>query len=412
MASVRRMDFLSGPIRTGDGRDLAFVRSMRQQQCDEPGNELLLTQYGVLPYRVDGEGAVEILLITSKERRRWVIPKGNPIPFFLNYESAAREAFEEAGVEGRVATVPAGTYRYAKRRRSGAEAAAIVAVYPLLVTREAADWPERGERERRWFACAAAAEAVEEPELQALIRGFAGGQDGLYPRASLVVMGVNRFSWGYRVLRFIRAIMPKEDRFFDMFERHAQILVAGAGAMQKMLSGQEGIAESCAHIQAHENAADDVTRDVLVAVRRSFITPFDRSAITALTSAMDDALDEMWQTAKAITLYEVAGFEPQMKEMSELASEAAALVLEAIPLMRNVGRNAPRLHEITEQVVHLEGRADELHAMGLKALYQRHGATQPMAFFIGREVYSHIERVLDRLEDVADEIQGIVIDHA
>ena len=95
-------------------------------------------------------------------------------------------------------------------------------------------------------------------------------------------MGVNRFSWGYRMLRFIRAIMPKEDRFFDMFERHAQILVAGADAMAKMFAGDEGIAESCAQIAEHENAADDVTRDVLVAVRRSFITPFDRSAITAL----------------------------------------------------------------------------------------------------------------------------------
>jgi uncharacterized protein len=372
----------------------------------------LITQYGVLPYRVDGEGGLEVLLITSKERRRWVIPKGNPIPFFLNYESAAREAFEEAGVEGRIATVPAGTYRYAKRRRSSADAAAIVTVYPLLVTREAADWPERRERERRWFATASAADAVEEPELQALIRGFAGGQDALYPRASLVVMGVNRFSWGYRVLRFIRAIMPKEDRFFDMFERHAQILVAGADAMEKLLSGENGTAESCAQIQAHENAADDVARDVLVAVRRSFITPFDRSAITALASSMDDAIDEMWQTAKAITLYEVDRFEPQMREMAALAREAAALVLEAIPLMRNIGRNSGRLHEITETIVHLEGRADGLHAAGLKALYQAHGAKQPMKFFVGREVYSHIERVLDRFEDVADEIQGIVIDHA
>ena len=80
--------------------------------------------------------------------------------------------------------------------------------------------------------------------------------------------------------------------------------------------------------------------------------------------------------------------------------------------MRNIGRNAGRLHEITEQIVHLEGRADELHAAGLKALYQAHGATKPMAFIVGREVFSHIERVLDRLEDVADEMQGIVIDHA
>ncbi len=372
----------------------------------------MLTQYGVLPYRVDEAGGLEFLLITSKERRRWVIPKGNPIPFFLNYESAAREAFEEAGIEGRIATLPAGSYRYAKRRRSGGEAAAIVTVYPLLVTREAADWPERRERERRWFASAEAAGAVEEPELRALIAGFSTNPDALYPRASLVVMGVNRFSWGYRVLRFIRAIMPKEDRFFDMFERHAQILVAGAGAMQKMLSGEEGIAESCKQIEAHENAADDVTREVLVGVRRSFITPFDRSAITALTSAMDDALDEMWHTAKAITLYGVERFEPQMQEMAVLAAEASQLVLEAVPLLRNIGRNAARLHDITEQVVRLEGKADDLYDSGLRALFEAHGDRHPMGFIVGREVYSHIERVLDRLEDVADEIQGIVIDHA
>jgi uncharacterized protein len=147
-------------------------------------------------------------------------------------------------------------------------------------------------------------------------------------------------------------------------------------------------------------------------VRRSFITPFDRSAITALTSAMDNAIDEMWQTAKAITLYEVKSFEPQMKEMSTLAGEAARLVLEAVPLMRNIGKNAARLHEITEKIVHLEGQADDLHDAGLKALFKAKGADQAMGFMVGREVYRHLERVLDAFEDVADEITGIVIDHA
>jgi len=372
----------------------------------------LITQYGVLPYRVDAGGKLEILLITSRERRRWVVPKGNPIPFMLNYESAAREAYEEAGVEGRIATDPIGSYRYEKRRRVGGTAPAIVNLYPLLVSREADDWPERGQRERRWFSAAEAAASVEEPELSVIILSFTGGKEAFYPRPSFVVMGVNRFSWGYRMLRFIRAIMPKEDRFFDMFERHAQILVAGADAMAKMFDGGEEIASSCRNIEAHEHAADDVTRDVLVAVRRSFITPFDRSAITALTSAMDNAIDEMWQTAKAITLYEVSGFEPQMNEMASLAAEAARLVLEAIPLMRNIGKNAGRLHEITEAIVGLEGRADELHDQGLKALFKRHGKEQAMNFLIGREVYRHLERVLDGFEDVADEIQGIVIDHA
>lgn len=371
---------------------------------------LVITQYGVLPYRLDAQGEAEILLITSKERRRWVIPKGNPIPFFLNHESAAREAFEEAGVEGRMSPDPIGSFRYEKRRRGG-DAAAIVSVYPLLVTREAANWPERGERERRWFPAAEAAAAVEEEELAVIILSFSAGKEVAYPRASLVVMGVNRFSWGYRMLRFVRAIMPKEDRFFDMFERHAQILVAGADALGGLFEGGD-IAGSCRRIHEHEKAADDVTRDVLVAVRRSFITPFDRSAITALTSSMDDAIDEMWQTAKAITLYEVDSFAPEMKEMVGFAGEAARLVAEAVPLLRNIGRNHARLHELTEAIVGLEGQADERYDTGLKALFESLGKDRAMAFFVGREVYIHLEKVLDRFEDVADEIEGIVIDHA
>jgi hypothetical protein len=209
----------------------------------------------------------------------------------------------------------------------------------------------------------------------------------------------------------IRRFMPREDKFFDLFERHTQTLVGGADALVRLLDGSD-VARSCGEIRDFETAADDVTRDVLIAVRRSFITPFDRSAITSLISSMDDAVDEMWQTAKAVTLYEVDRFEPQMQEMSVLAAEAARLVAEAVPLMRNIGRNGARLHEITEAVVHLEGRGDDRHQHGLKAIYLAHGAERPMAFIVGREIYSHIERVLDRLEDVADEIQGIVIDHA
>lgn len=214
------------------------------------------------------------------------------------------------------------------------------------------------------------------------------------------------------MFKAFQRLMPKEERFFDLFAQHAETIVAGADAMVRMFTGETPVAESCSAIGAHENRADDVTRDVIVAVRRSFITPFDRSAITGLISSMDDAVDEMWQTAKAITLYEVSSFEPQMREIAGLAADAARLVAEAMPLLRNIGKNSAQLHELTEKIVHLEGRADDLHEQGLKALYQANAATTPMVFFVGREVYSHLERVLDRLEDVADEIQGIVIDHA
>ncbi len=371
----------------------------------------MITQFGALPWRRDPEKGLQILLITSRDTGRWVIPRGNPMTRLKGHETAAREAHEEAGLDGHIWPAPIGRYSYEKKKRSGDAAPAQVTVYPLEVTRQHHHWPERHERTSRWFEPDKAAFVVDEPELKALILAFAADPTAYADRAG-AGMGASRFSWGFKMVNIIRAIMPREDRFFDMFERHAEILVAGADAMSAMLAGEHGIPESCRRIEEHENAADDVTRDVLVAVRRSFITPFDRSAITALTSAMDDALDEMWQTAKAITLYEVKSFEPPLVEMGGHAAEAARLVREAVALLRKVGRNSQRLHEITEQVVHLEGKADALHEKGLKALFQAHGAERAMDFIVGREIYSHVERVLDRLEDVADEIQGIVIDHA
>ena len=209
----------------------------------------------------------------------------------------------------------------------------------------------------------------------------------------------------------IQKILPREDRYFDLFERQGGILVSAADALSKLLRG-DTIAQSLDEIRSLENAADDVTRDVLTAVRRSFITPFDRSAITSLISAMDDAVDEIWHTAKTVLIYRVTEFEPQVRASAELAGEAARLVREALPLMRNIGRNATRLHAITEAIVHLEGRADGLHDEGLAALYEQHGTERPIVFFVGRELYRYVERVLDRFQDVADEIQGIVIDHA
>lgn len=368
----------------------------------------MIEQYAVLPYRVEASGEVSILLITSRDTGRWIVPKGNPGPGLSPRDAALAEAREEAGIEGELAEVPLGSYQYVKQKKDGAAVPADVALFPLKVTGQLADWPERHERHFRWFSVADAAASVAERSLRALILSFR--PEGATPARAKEIGGEPKRGWG--VLNVFRAIMPKEDRFFEMFRRHADILVAGADAMTAMFAGETGVEESCQKIAQHEHAADDVTRDVLVAVRRSFITPFDRSAITALTSAMDDALDEMWGTAKAVTLYEVTKFEPQLLEMSRLAAEAARLVQEGVPLMKHIGRNAHRLHQITEAIVHLEGRADELHAAGLKSLYQAHGKKTPMAFFVGREIFGHVERVLDRLEDVADEIQGIVIDHA
>jgi predicted phosphate transport protein (TIGR00153 family) len=368
----------------------------------------LIHQYGVLAHKEDEAGKPLILLITSRETRRWVVPRGNPMRGLTPRQAAAQEAWEEAGIRGSVEEHAIGLYGYGKKRGFGPVRPAEVTLYPMRVIEEAEDWPERSERERRWFAPEEAARAVAEPGLARIISRFA-------PRDRAARRGIDPVNLvtkrGWIMLKLFQKVMPKEEKFFDLFERHAAAVVGGADALVRLI-GAADIPGACREIHDYESAADDVTRDVLVAVRRSFITPFDRSSITALISAMDDAVDEMWQTAKAITLYEVTAFEPQLLEMSRLGAEAARLVAEALPLMRNIGRNGARLHQITEDVVHLEGRADDLHQHGLKDLFQTYGKTSPMDFIVRREIYSHVERVLDRLEDVADEIQGIVIDHA
>ena len=213
------------------------------------------------------------------------------------------------------------------------------------------------------------------------------------------------------MLGWFRNLMPDQGRFFDQFEAHAAVTVAGAEALSKLFHGNGAVGDHIAEIERREHEADDVTREVLTDVRRVFVTPFDRSAITDLIGVMDDAIDQMHQTANSIDLYGVREFEPQMVAMSEAILEAAQVVAEAIPLLRKLAPNAPRLHELTERLVRIEGRADSMHDAGLKTLFAR---TQgdAMAFLIGREIYSHLERVCDRFEDVANEIQGLVIDHA
>src|SRR6185312_17329557 len=177
-------------------------------------------------------------------------------------------------------------------------------------------------------------------------------------------------------MRWFQALLPREDRFFGYFVEHAKLLLQGAEALRALLAGGEGVPESCAAIMRYEEAADEVTRNVMLAVRRTLITPFDRSDIRDLSTSLDDAIDQMQKTAKSITLFEVREFEPQMREMGGVILQAARLVLKAL------------------------------------FLANRNGGAQgsPMRFIVGTELYDHLEKVVDRFEDVANEISALVID--
>jgi hypothetical protein len=216
------------------------------------------------------------------------------------------------------------------------------------------------------------------------------------------------------MLGWFQALMPREERFFALFEKHAAIVVAGAEALRGLLQGGKTVEAYCQQIFQREAEADDVTREVLVAVRRTFITPFDRTDIQDLISLMDDAIDQMNKTAKTIVLFEVHTFEPQMQQMSEIILQVAKLVLEAMPLLGSIGSNAGRLNAITTKIITLEEEADNICNRGVKALYlaNRQGGNQgdAMKFVVGSELYEHLEKVVDRFEDVANEISSLVVD--
>jgi predicted phosphate transport protein (TIGR00153 family) len=368
-----------------------------------------------LPYRTEGaalDASVRVLLVTSRGTGRWVIPKGNVPSGVTPHAAAAMEAEEEAGVGGSVCPIPLGSYRYRKQRNNGASLMVDVDVFPMAVTEEYDQWKEKSQRERRWFTLPEAAEAVDETDLRDLMRSFAATEfkaaarrTGMFQRVAQKSRVNDMFAWFQRLL-------PKTGNFFDLFEAHTVTIVAAADALGRLFQGGGARADHIREIVEREHDADDIIREVLTTVRKTFLTPFDRGAITSLISAMDNAIDEMNAAAGAVSLYEFTAFDDDMRDMTAIIVDAARVTAEAMPLLRDVGRNGGRLHELTERLVRMEGHADEIHDAGLKKAFMQYGESETMKFVVVREIYKHLERIVDALEDVANEIDGIVIDHA
>lgn len=377
--------------------------------------EQSIRQIAALPYRTEGtaiDAPVRILLVTSRGTGRWVIPKGNVSPGMAPHSAAAEEAEEEAGVSGPVCPTPLGSYRYRKRRANGASLMVDVDVFPLAVTREHDSWKEQSQRERRWFTLAEAANAVDEEDLRDLIRSFGASEFKAAARRTGVLHAVAQKSKVNDMFGWFQRLLPKTGNFFDLFEAHALTIAAAADALARLLEGGPGSRDHIREVVEREHDADNITREVLQTVRKTFLTPFDRGAITSLIGAMDDAVDEMDATVAAIDLYEVTEYDQEMRDMAAIIVDAARLTAEAMPLLRDVARNGARLHELTERLVRMEGHADEIHDAGVKRAFKQFGPADTLNFIVSREIYKHLERIVDALEDVANEIDGIVIDHS
>ncbi len=213
------------------------------------------------------------------------------------------------------------------------------------------------------------------------------------------------------MFELFKKIMPKEEAFFDLFERHAACVQNGAVALRQLLDGGTEVADLCARIAEEEARADVISQDVLQAIRKSFVTPFDRSDIQGLITALDDALDQMNKTAKTIMLFEVKKFEPAMREMGDLIVKSADLTVKAVPMLRAMKANASAMLKANGEIVQMEEESDRAQERGLKQLYKGAGKKDAMAFIIGAEIYEHLEKVSDRFEDVANTMSAILVEH-
>jgi predicted phosphate transport protein (TIGR00153 family) len=212
------------------------------------------------------------------------------------------------------------------------------------------------------------------------------------------------------MLSLFQALLPKEEAYFAHFNAHAAVLVNGAGALRRVLDGGAAVEAHCAEIMRQEDDADVIAQRVLLGVRKTFITPFDRGDIRDLINSMDDAIDQMQKTAKAILLFGVRDFDPQMREMGDEIVEAAAITRQAVGLLDRLNKNAGDLGELTQKLSELEDRSDAVYDAGMKALVE---ATRqdPMAYIARAEIYDHLEKVMDRFEDVSDRISAILTEN-
>ena len=198
------------------------------------------------------------------------------------------------------------------------------------------------------------------------------------------------------MLQWFQRLLPRQNVFFPAFERHAAVMVKTALALRHLVAGDQ-LKLRFQEIIALEHEADTIAREVLLGLRTTFITPFDRADIQSLITSMDDSVDECKATAKAIMLFEMTKFEPDMRAMADAIVECSELAQRAVVKLSDVARNAAELNEICLQITRIEGDADDAYDRGLEQLYQKVKGGDALDFIRGSEIYKHLEDTVDSL---------------
>jgi predicted phosphate transport protein (TIGR00153 family) len=204
-------------------------------------------------------------------------------------------------------------------------------------------------------------------------------------------------------------LLPREGKFFDFFNQHADLAVLAAIELQALLADLTQLERRSAIIKKHEKQADHITHQTLQLLHRTFITPLDRDEIHELITGMDDILDLMEDVATCLFLYDVKAVTPDAQKLGEICVACTVKVKEAVAKLETMD-NAEAILKICGEIDRLESEADYVFRTALAKLFREEPDVRQLIKL--KEVYQLLELITDKCEDVANVIEGIVLENA
>lgn len=204
-------------------------------------------------------------------------------------------------------------------------------------------------------------------------------------------------------------LLPKEGKFFDLFNEHAEYCVKGAKEMVALMTNFDDLEIRVHAIEGIEKEADKVTHATLDALHKTFITPLDRDDIHQLITRMDDILDLLEDAAQTISLYDIKSTTPEAKRLAELCLACTEKMKAAVGLLHNMD-NSRQILEICQEIDRLESDADHVMRAAMSKLFREEPDVRTLIKL--KAIYELLETVTDRCEDVANIIEGIIVENA
>lgn len=208
----------------------------------------------------------------------------------------------------------------------------------------------------------------------------------------------------------LQRLMPKSDDFFSDFEAQAAAVVEGVVLLKALLDDFTDVPAKCQAIKDVEHRADDITHRAFERLHTQFITPFDRSEIHRLLSRIDDVLDLADAAAERLGLYDIDSVLPESRELCAVLVEQSRKMEEAVKGLRNMKKDPQTILAACQEMNKLENQADTLTRKTMAKLFRR--GNDPLTVLKWKEIIDLLEDATDRAEDVANVIEGVVLEHA